>query len=75
MTLTLPQLADVCRSVAREHRIEADVVGVVGEGGAGYAEVLVELPPGDRRVSIGLVRYRAIDDLRREIAENLVAAL
>ncbi len=75
MFLTLEELAEIFRSVAREHRIDADVVGVIaGEGGGAYAEVFVDLR-GERRISVGLARDRMIADLRRDIARRLVAEI
>ncbi len=73
MSLTLRELADLFRSVAREHRIDAEVIGVVaGEGGGAYTEVFVDLQ-GDRRISVGLARDRMVADLRLDIARRLAA--
>jgi hypothetical protein len=72
MALNLDQLSDLVRSVARERRIDAEVVGATPtEGDGRYAEVVVALPARDERVSIGLERDAPVDDLKRTIAINL----
>jgi hypothetical protein len=76
MSLTLIEVADLFRTVVREQKIDANVIGVTsGEGDGSYAEVFVDLPSSDRRISVGLVRNRGVDHLRRQIAERLVAGM
>ena len=70
-SLILKHLVRIARE-AGISRFDAEVLGVTaGEGEGPYAEVFVDLPSRDRRISVGLARDRAVDDLRREILEKL----
>ena len=75
MTLNLEELGQLVRTVARERRLDAEVLGVTPTGGDGcYAEVLIDIvnPSTDaQRVSLGFQRDAAVQDLRTQIASGL----
>jgi len=75
MTLNLEELGRLVRTVARERRLDAEVLGVTPtEGDGHYAEVLIDLlnpNSAAQRVSLGLQRDAAVQDLRTQIASGL----
>ena len=75
MTLKLEELGQLVRTVARERRLDAEVLGVTPtEGDGHYAEVLIDLSntsAAAQRVSLGFQRDAAVQDLRRQIAIGL----
>jgi hypothetical protein len=75
MTLNLEELGQLVRTVARERRLDAEVLGVTHTGGDGcYAEVLIDLvnpSTSAQRVSLGFQRDAAVQDLRAQIASGL----
>jgi hypothetical protein len=75
MTLKLEELGQLVRTVARERRLDAEVLGVTPtEGDGHYAEVLIDLSntsSAAERVSLGFQRDAAVQDLRRQIASGL----
>jgi len=75
MPITLEQVRELVRSVAREGHIDADVVGVVGgQGTRDYAEALVVLAPDARRVSVSVARNSDVATVRRQVDSQLSAA-
>jgi hypothetical protein len=75
MTLNLEELGQLVRTIARERRLDAEVIGVTPTGGDGcYAEVLIDIgnPSTDaQRVSLGFQRDAAVQELRTQIASGL----
>ena len=75
MTLNLQELGQLVRTVARERRLDAEVLGVTPtEGDGHYAEVFIDiLNPctASQRVSLGFQRDAAVQDLRTQIAASL----
>ena len=75
MTLNLQELGQLVRTVARERRLDAEVLGVTPtEGDGHYAEVLIDvlsLSTAAQRVSLGFQRDAAVQDLRTQIASGL----
>jgi len=78
MPINLDQLRQLVASVVRERNVAAEVVGVMpGTGDGCYTEVILEVfdgPPA-RRVTLGVQRDVAPDDLRNRISEALTANL
>ena len=82
MSLSLDELGRLVSDVSREHRLGAEVLGVMPSEGAGhYAEVIVKLLDRDdsdarpRRALIGMDRSAAVIDLRADIVEKLRARI
>jgi hypothetical protein len=72
MPLEFDELAELVQRVANDHQLPVDVIGVMAAEGEGcYAEVLVDLPSREERVSIGLQRDAEILELTRQIETHL----
>lgn len=75
MAMTLDEIADVVRGVARDCAIDVDVVGVTrSEGDAAYIEVLLDVR-ATGRLAVGLDGNGPLDDLQAEIASKLDGAI
>jgi hypothetical protein len=77
MAVNLRELTVIVTDVAREHSIQADVVGVLpSEGDGDYTEVVMSLV-GCRaepcRVTFGVGRGASPSELRAQVADKLVA--
>jgi hypothetical protein len=75
MRLNLEKLSELVRTVAHEHRIDAEIIGVTpSEGDGAYSEVILDCSGVDlesQRISIGVARDAEPDDLRRQVAQRL----
>lgn len=79
MPLDLNELKELVNEVARERKLDADVIGVTTTEGDGcYAEAIVDIrgaEGGDRRVSVGLQRDAPTSELRAKIGGSFDRAL
>lgn len=72
MTFSLDDMAELVRTIARQRRVKAEVVGVTpAEGDGRYVEVIVDLEDSDQRVAVGLDRDSTRTELRERIEGRL----
>ena len=75
MSVNLGELRTIVKEVALEHRLSADVVGVVpSEGDGEYAEVVLSIVGCDAqpcRMSLGVARDASPAQLRAHVAGKL----